>query len=298
MKNAFLAVSFIFILFTACKEIGPNINMGNANIPTDTTYVLTTAPTADPHNVLVEEFTGQSCPNCPAAHELLIGLQNTNPGRLNVIGFYIYGNPQTIPPNGYKYDFRDSAGTSVGGTIYLGVPVLPCGGVDRMHCPSNDIPSSPLLFKSPSWTSFINTRMTISDSLNLSLAGSVYDTSTKTATIVAKITYVNQVTIAQNLNIAVVEDSMIDLQDDGVSGIVPNYVFTGVFRSMVTSVPYGDPIAPTLAVKEAGRVCQKVYSWKLKPGLVAKHCRIIAYVTNSGGAGSDVVYQSVQIPLQ
>ena len=55
---------------SACEEKGPLINFEDGPVASDTTYVA--APeTPQTKKLLVEEFTGASCTNCPAAAEKL-----------------------------------------------------------------------------------------------------------------------------------------------------------------------------------------------------------------------------------
>ena len=75
----------------------------------DTTYLLTSLPATDPHNVLIECFTGTSCSSVPAADSLMDSIKNAYaPARTNIINYYVNGLPQTIPPAGAAHDFRSS----------------------------------------------------------------------------------------------------------------------------------------------------------------------------------------------
>ncbi|MFI5195942.1 MAG: Omp28-related outer membrane protein [Chitinophagales bacterium] len=289
MKKAFITLCGCVLVFAGCMEKGPPINFANV-VVADTTYLVSPVPAADPHNVLAEEFTGQSCPNCPAAHDLLTSLAaTTNPMRLNVIGLYIYHVTQANPPSGAAYDFRTQTATDISSSIYSGGPAsgIPCGGIDR-------VPVGGTLFPySSSWTDAYNQRLNMTDSVNLSVT-SGYNAVDTTDTITATVTYTTQVSTQQNLSIAIVEDSIIDLQDMP-AGINNNYLFTNVFRGMVTSEPYGDPVSSKLVVKAPGTRNVRTYIYKVNSAWKAKHCRIIAFVhySNADPTKKDV-FQSVQ----
>src|SRR6476646_7503425 len=105
MKKAIFFIAAGALFLTSCEEKAPTINYTEV-VARDTTYVGPVPTTTEPHHVLVEEFTGQTCSNCPAAHDLLGQLALANPGRVHVIGMYNFGIPQANPALGAKYDFR------------------------------------------------------------------------------------------------------------------------------------------------------------------------------------------------
>ncbi len=294
MKRVLIALCCASFVWTGCTENNPSIDFGSA-AHTDTTYVLPAAsiPSAQPHQVLVEEFTGQKCANCPAAHTNLenIATTSTNIGRVNVIGLYIYGPGQSVPPAGSIYDLRDSAATQVNTTVYNGKNDLPSGGVDRTPVAGD------ILLYSTGWADAVTNQLSIADSLNLDISSS-YNATTNVATILAKVTYLYPVLTPQNISIAIVEDSMYDKQEFPDS-VHENYLFTNVFRDMITSAPLGDPLG-SLTAKEAGRVYERVYSYTpktLSPAIVPAHCRVIAWVNNNGTGGNYRVIQSKQCKL-
>jgi len=282
------------LLLSSCKENDMQLTYGSKSV--DTTYVLPSVPTAQNHNVLVEEFTGQSCSNCPQAHEILTALEAANsPGRVNVIGLYMTNFAQTTPLSGSKYDYRDSSATQVANAIYGNVGGIPVAGIDREYDASL---SSYQIYRSL-WSSLVNSHLTIADSINVDVKSTFNADST--ATIVATVTYLYPMSTSQSLNIVITEDGMVDLQED-ISSDDTAYLFTNVFRAFVTSVPGGDVILPAIATKEAGRLIQKTYTYKprFRPAsatadknyvLNPNNCKVIAYVSysTSEGALKDVI---------
>src|SRR5690606_35021325 len=123
-----------------------------------------------------------------------------------------------------------------------------------------------------------------------------YNDTDSTATITATITYTAQVLTQQNLSIAIVEDSIIDLTEIP-TGEEEHYIFTNVFRGMVPAAPYGDPLLSTLDVNEPGRVNRRIYTYKVNPAWNASHCRVVAFVHYSNTEERKDVIQSVQTKL-
>ena len=294
MKRVFIALCLGSVAFVACKEKAPPINLTAGNlVALDTTYVVSPVPTADAHNVLVEDFTGASCSNCPTAHTLLETIVGAHPaGTINVIGLYVTDFSQTIPPNGAAYDFRDSVATLIEQNIYGPLYGMPIGGIDRM--PFGSVTSNGLQTLSSGWNSAVTSQLAITDSINLKVT-SVYDSTSRDAAVTATITYLVPTTTMHNLSIALVEDGFTDLQEDG-SVIDSAYAFNDIFRDLITSAPFGDPILPAMTAKEAGRVALRTYVYHVKTGINPAHCRVIAFVHDNAITYGHV-RQSVQAKL-
>jgi len=281
MKKLMILTAVLGYVFSGCKEIGPPINLSSSGGVSlgDTVYTVTPVPAMQPHNMLIEDFTGQSCTNCPPAHGLLEGYQATYPGRINVTCLYIYNFPQADPLNTSRYDFRDSAATTIGNIIYGGINQEPVAGIDRDPLDSALVGPTVLLTSSGQWSSLIPAQLNVFDSVNLTVSSS-YNSTTDSAVITLTVTYTQTVTSAQNISVAIVEDSMVDIQDDFPT-VDTNYVFTDVLREYVTYVPSGDPILATMATKVPGTTLVRKYKAGLKSSWVPAHCRIIAYVNSA-----------------
>jgi hypothetical protein len=274
---------------SGCKENNPPLDFGGKSIA-DTTYVLATVPLAQTHNVLVEEFTGQSCSNCPTAHEALETEVINSGHHVNVIGLYIYGPIQGKPVAGSVHDFRDSTAYQINSVFYEGKNSLPSGGVDRVP-----VGGSRSLAQTQ-WSGAIANRLAVPSDMNIEIT-TLPDLVTNLDTIIVKVTYTKQVDIPQNLSIAIVEDSMIDKQEKGLTHI-DEYDFVNVFRGLVTPAPNGSEL--NMTAKAPGTVFQKVYVYKPKnktPAIILKNCRVIAFV-HSPGPTDYQVFQSMQAPLR
>lgn len=292
MKKAVYLLGAFAVLMTGCTELDPPL-VGGSKTLNDTTYVAAVEqPQA--HNVLLEEFTGASCSNCPPAHVIINGLKATYGTQLNVLGINPYNNPQGDPYAGHTYDFRTNAGTSIGQNIYGGILGMPEAGIDRVVYNGN------LELTDGVWATAIAARTSVNSGINLYVT-SHYNASAGTDTIAVTIAYTQAVSTPQNLNIAIVEDSLYDMQEDPASstGYDTHYLFNDVFRDLVTSVPSGDPILPTLTSKEAGRVSKVYYIYKVSSSVLfdPKHCKVVAFVTDASTGTIDVM-QSAQAPFE
>ncbi len=115
----------------SCKEIGPNINLhGNPNAVSDTTYIESPAQPTGAKNVVIEDFSGVECTNCPAGHALIDTLQSQNPGRIVAVVYHpinILGSPYPFSTQ----NLEDTGSTNL--LAYLGDQGFePEGTVDRV----------------------------------------------------------------------------------------------------------------------------------------------------------------------
>ena len=292
----FLLALSALLLLQACKEKAPPIIL-NETVAVDSYYTVQ-VPVAEPHNVLIENFTGATCTNCPAAHDFLHGLDTQNRGRINIINLYIKNFPQTIPPNEAKYDFRTDDATTLRNSVFQSLPSMPIAGIDR--APWSTVTNRPLLYNKSDWATIVNTRKSATDSFNVTLMASFDDAANK-ANIDVAVTYLFPTTALLNLSVAIVEDSMVDHQEYP-SYTDTAYLFTDVLRAYVTAVPFGDPVAPKLTTKPAGQVYKRHYTYQLpakgtKNSWNPRHCKVIAYIHQDGAKGGIMVYQSKQVHL-
>ncbi len=297
MKKIILALGVGSALLFSCKEKPPYIELTatqSTATKVDTTYVLATVPAADPHNILFENFTGASCSNCPAAHDILNTLESSNPGRINIVSLYIKDFSQTTPPPGAKFDFRTDGATSIMTSVYTVVAAMPCAGIDRLQLGDISYGSDYLIGRDV-WNTIVPTRLSVVDSVNLALT-STYNAATRNATVNFKVTYLQPVATLQNFSIVVVEDSFVDKQE------YPTYVdtayhFNDIYRGSVTSGSLGEPILSTLAVKEKGRVYDVTYTYKVDAAWNPAHCKLVGFVHTGSANGGKIVYQSTQAKL-
>jgi hypothetical protein len=283
-KLVFLLLAGI-ILIASCKENDTPLTLSSA--ASDTTYTVTPVPSADPHNVLVEMFSGQSCSNCPGGETTMASIIGANTSRVNIIDYFVYGIPQANPVAGDSLDLRDSAATTIGAQLYGGPGALPSAGIDRI--PSG---SQGLVQSQGTWSTSVDNAMGNSDSINLSVK-STYNAASLTANVVVDITYLQSITSSQKLSLVLVEDSIYGTQEfpaqqfggPYASGYDTNYLYMNVCRDVITSVPSGDAILDTVSTKKPGLVNQIVYNYTLSAakGWLPQHCRWVAFVTDANG---------------
>ena len=129
MKNIITLFSFILVI-TSCDVVeGPyEIDTGDIT-PTDTnTYVK---------KILIEDYTGHTCSNCPGAARELEAIHDVYGDQIIGMALHVstgFARPRTGSGK-FEYDFRTKWGNSW--SDLFGISALPSGMVNRIGYPTN-----------------------------------------------------------------------------------------------------------------------------------------------------------------
>jgi hypothetical protein len=275
---------FFFIgitsLLMACKETPPYINLTPSNVNADTTYIVQQIPAAQASSVLIEDFTGVRCPNCPNAQTEATNLMNNNPGRVHVVTIHPLNllnsltTPFSIPIRGdkvsNKYDFRTQAGKEIFSLIGI-TNALPRGAVNRKLFSGE----TERAIDYQKWAAYVNAELTKNTPLNIDL--NCFYTPQDSIAIELTLTYTEALSDSNYLTVAIIENDLKDVQErqTGVTTVYDTaYIHEHVLRAVVTDF-YGDLLKATLV---RGRVFKKTLLYKRDPNWNKNHLKIIAFV--------------------
>jgi Outer membrane protein Omp28 len=273
MKNNFLKLVFIFAaIFTfGCDEKPIEIPPVGQGVTSQ-------------RKVLIEEFTGVSCPNCPQGAAEIANLKGIY-GE-NLIAVSIHAGEFTDPiPNKTKQDFRTEEGTSL--EIFLGTPLgYPAAVVDRRQFPG----ASALQAFKAQWAGFIQQELAIEPSVSLNLIPK-YNALTRQLFVDLTILPNKNLSGDYRVSLMITENHIKDAQINGIN-LVEDYEHEHVLRDMLTPFD-GAAITETLAF---GVPISRNYSFTLPTNWVAENCHIVAFV-HRGGAPDKVVIQAEEKPI-
>jgi hypothetical protein len=293
MKKRVLGlVAVAAMLLQSCEEKGVAIDFGGDGTATDTTYV---APVETPQsrNVLIEEFTGASCTNCPAGHQTVDAIVTAHPDNVVAIAYHTFLGGTVFKPvdDGAEkstYDFRTTLGTDIATNIF-NVNSIPVAGVDRVPQGTD---MAPLRIY---WASQTDARLAVTTPLNLHLSAA-YSSADNEVTVKVKVAYTKDVSKKQVLMLGVIESGIVDAQKypDHVD---MEYVHNHVVRSVLTPQYYGIGILDNMATKPAGQVYE--YNFKFKPDATWKlaNCKLYAFVSNNESDSKEVA-QAVEVDIK
>lgn len=181
-------------------------------------------------NMLIEDFTGQTCRNCPETTDVIHQLQQTY-GDSAVIAVGIYSGPFGKRNNGTLLPLT----TQVGDDYYTseGIEQQPTVKIDRMTTSSDNT----IL------TNLVNTILSQNARASLS-ATTTYDAATGKASVNVS---VESTTTVKNalLGVWVIEDSIVSPQVMPTGKTNSTYVHNHVFRTNLTSPMKGESVSLT-----------------------------------------------------
>jgi hypothetical protein len=294
-KIFFISVSLAIITLQSCKEKDVLIDFGLKEGVKDSTFI-TGVEAAQKRNVLIEEFTGASCTNCPAGHDVVSSLISSNPGRIVAIAYHTFNGGVTggifAPVNKKgevsKYDFRDSSATEIGNVIFGGLSSIPAAGIDRTKIGTS------LIITRPQWSSETNKRLSVDAPVNIKMT-STYKADENKVDLKIIVSYTKSISTKNKLTIGVNESKLLDLQEFS-DRIEENYEHNHVYRKSLS--PFnGYPVLDSLATKQPGRVYEFNYVFTPDMKWNLENCYITAFLSNAESDNKEVL-QAAEVKLK
>ncbi len=215
-------------------------------------------------NVLVEEFTGQTCVNCPTAAAAIADLQKTifeAYSEQHVISVAIHGGSMAIDaPYGLATPLGQQYNTA------WGIESWPSAVIDRVGAPNSDINS---------WNGDIIERLGEAPKAELSMQENSYDAASRTLSLKVDITAPEAVN--GTLQVWLTESHIIGYQSMPGGGHNTQYEHNHILRDAVNGAN-GESIA--LA---AGEALSKTYTYVLDATWKPEHMAVVAFVHNASG---------------
>jgi len=277
MKQNFLFLLLAF-LFAACSEIPPVITPFTGN-PGDTSGNIENQQ----RQVLIEEFTGVRCVQCPAGSAEIETLLAIHGNRLVVIA--IHGGDFAPPFPQSLYDFRTPEGTAL--INFLGPPIAyPSAVVNRRKFEGKNS----IILGRNDWAGFIEQEKAVPPKIKIALEPK-FNANTRKLDLEVKL-YPQEDILDPDVRISVMltESGIVDYQETP-GGRISDYVHKHALRKAVTSA-LGDIVSETLA---SGAVVTKNYSYNLPEAWNAEKMYAIAFV-HLGGNVKDVL-QAIEVSV-
>lgn len=263
-SSAFIA--FMFYM-TSCREVGPDIVLKNNNkLLSDTTYIESPVEVPEKKRVIIEEFTGVRCPNCPQGHEIIASILTANPNRV----FAVSMHPINSLGAPYSFSIQDFRHTKAQNMFdYLGqIGLEPAAGVDRVLFSGE----GNVLLEKSKWNAKVAEQLAKNTPLNIYLT-TKYDSISHEAIIVVELHYTQTISEQNRLTIALIESDIVTAQLNGAV-IDTFYSHKHIMRDFLTAT-LGDPINESLI---AGRVIRKAYRQTLDSLWIPENVKAVAYV--------------------
>lgn len=257
MKKILISSIFAYV-FTACTEIAPVV------------------PALGDRKVLVEEFTGVRCVNCPAGASELENLKGIYGERLVVVS--VHAGDFAPPFSDSRFDFRTPEGDGL--EKRLGAPLgYPTAVINRKQFSGQ----TGLQVGRSTWAGLIAAETKAASAVSFSFE-KTYNPTTRQFQITVK-AIENTPNALKNaaFSAMLAEDNIVDTQETP-SGKKSDYKHRHVFRTFA---------ANDVAINPSG-LAQVTYSFNgvLKPNWLAENCSAVLILSQKNGAAQEVLQVS------
>jgi len=259
-----LGIIFISVIFYACDKVDePYINENVPWVPTG-------------KKVLLEDFTGHKCVNCPGAAILAHELQDQYKDHLVVIAIHAGYFAQPSASGDYAYDFRTPTGDELDN--FFGVSALgnPKGMVNRIG------EGTAKVLNPDDWSGAIGESISQFPSIEINISNS-YDTAQNKLESTIETEFLLDMEGTYNICAFIIEDSIVRAQKNNDPNIGPtldwpDYVHMHVLRGSMNGT-WGEKIGSGNIA--ANTIFENNYSietgttdWK------AGHCSVVVFIYN------------------
>ena len=259
IKTLFTILAFSLFIISCDKIDEPYTKKNNGG--GDTNNVV--------RKVLLEDYTGHKCVNCPAAAIIAHDLKDYYKERLIIMSVHAGYFAMPSSSGDYSYDFRTPVGNEL--DQYFGISNIgnPNGMVNRKKISGSQV------INPNNWGTAIGDIIDLPPDASISIENTFNNTSRKLSMNV-ETKLLNQISGNYSLCVYILEDSIVAAQknNDPAVGDTPDildYVHRHVLRGSVNDT-WGESIGTETAAKN--------YSYTLNAEWDADNCYILAFIYN------------------
>lgn len=251
-KIFFLSLTLAFIL-NACDYVQNPYPAANQNAGDATTCDTPTFPVIATHirKILVEDYTGHTCGNCPKAADELKYCDSVYAGQIIPLAVHVgyfaepcppHALPPGAPTGSYAADYRTPVGDQYDNVFKAAISGLPLGMINRRDFDATNL-THLKLYQSHGWANYINTFASTPPAAELQIINNFNSTTRKLCTAI-KSEFLSNSNGQYKLVVLLTQDSIIDWQVDYrfSPDIIPNYKHMHALRDAINST-WGDEIA-------------------------------------------------------
>lgn len=263
-SRAFLISTIIVIFIAGCDIVDePYLQpAGTIKPPPDTGDII--------RKVLLEDFTGHKCPNCPEAADLVRNqLKPVFGAQLIVISVHAGNFAEPSATGEFTADYRTSVGNDL--NSYFSIPGYPTGMVNR-----TPYKGSTVLFTG-SWQGALQAQVDLPVQANIVISNQ-YNSSTRELTCTLESTFFETLSGTFNICVYLTESGIISAQQNE-SQVDPDYEHNHMLRASLNGT-WGELVGEDgLAVADIELT--DVFSITLDNGWNAGNCHVVAFIYNN-----------------
>ena len=249
------------------------------NIPEEDRYIEVEVNKSE-KVVLLEDYTGMQCVNCPDAAAIIDNIHHTFGDNFIAVGLHPTSGPyQAVMPGKDGVMVNLSSDDADAYYKKYSVKAFPTAMIDR-----STFDGSKLLDNKDKWAAYVNQQMTASTPVNLSME-STYDATTRTVTLATDIEFSEAVGETLYLQLWVIENGIIGPQVTA-KGVNWEYEHNHVLRSAINGT-WGESLGASFNANQRLETITTTYT--LNEAWKAGNCEIVGFVYR---ASDDVILQA------
>lgn len=263
-----------FITWTACEKVDQPlkiVDQKNYPLNPDDTLFFIDSVIVDLKQVLLEDFTGHRCVNCPKAAKQLHDMMELHHPRL--VSYTVHAGNFAVPVPGTP--FATDLRCPLSEKLYadFGIFGNPMGQIDRVvHNGLRQIFTT-------NWNAVVDQQLQKPNQVKLKLKNTFYP-KYNSVIVDVEAEFLSNLDGQYNLVVYIAEDKIVSphLNNDPTIGpdTLWNFVHHNVLRAPINSA-YGDPVNPSGNIT-AGTTFAKQYTYPVSDAWVTGNCNIIAYI--------------------
>ena len=266
----------VIFMFAACDKVSEPYRTKIITENTDT--VACPVPefinvTTYVKRVLLEDYTGHTCVNCPRAAVIARDLKEEHGDQIILMAVHAGDFAKPFASGNYTHDFRTPAGTEWDNYFGIGAVGNPNGMVNRRKTEGTYVIS-------PSdWGGAVNSMLEEEALLDIQVINDFTAGEKKLCTHI-KTQFRQAINKNLKLIIAITEDSIVAPQKNNDPGVgttpeILDYIHMHVLRGTLTTT-WGVAIAATGSVYPESVI--KSYRFEFDPKWIAVNCNVVAFV--------------------
>jgi len=272
MKKILFIFGFIALGLTSCDIVKPPFQTnGDGGIDTTNTD---TAIVVKVRKVLLEDYTGHTCGNCPKAAIKADEIKATYKEKVIPMAIHAGGFAKPEMPD-YPADYRTPEGDALDGFFGISAVGNPNGMVNRI-----DFPTSGHIKGHTDWTGIVANELSKAMQAWITIVPS-FNASTRKLDVTIKTEFVEALGGDIRLSAFLVEDSVMADQKDYLANPthVENYAHRHMMRQSLSGSGFGELIAAN--PQASATTVDKNYSITLSSNYNEKHCYVVAFIYNA-----------------
>ncbi|HLC83387.1 MAG TPA: Omp28-related outer membrane protein [Bacteroidia bacterium] len=235
MKKLLFLSCISTIIFTSCDFVGNPYPEVNANLGDTASCPDATFPIVTTHikKILIEDYTGHTCGNCPRAADTLAAIDALYPGKIVGLAVHVGGFAAPAPGYGgspataFLADYRTSVGDEYDATFGAEAFGLPAGMFNR-----KDFSIADHIKFYTGWRAYAASIISEPSVVDLQIAVD-FDLATRKICCSVKDSFLTTMSDTLRMVVLLTQDSIIDWQDN-VGTITSTYLHRHMLRDAIT----------------------------------------------------------------